>query len=629
MIMKSSNRKQIPRLFFGKIQTEGYESFLGLIQAAYKLLQAKEKKWFIFSIFALVSISFLDLVGIFLIGTLGSLAVVAIESATPGDRITQILNFIGLQDFKFETQVLLLGVASILILIARTAASIIVTKRLLFFLAKVSDRISSNIMKQIMNGNLPIINSFSTQSTLYYVTEGARSLIVSVLGSAGVFCAEIIVIFFLVVALAAISPIAAATSVSIIILVGFALSYFVNRRSESLGQEITNQKIVQNSFMLGILTSYREIFVRNQRDFFEDKFNLMQEKLTKNNINVVVLPLINRYVLESSIVIGSLIIAGLQFYFMDARKAIASLGIFLVVGTRIAPAAIRVQKCLIDIQVTASSAKLTLNYMQELEAGDFRSKGQNIGTEKTFQFNPTIVIENANFAYSDSKTPTLISINLEIGAGQYVAIVGPTGSGKSSLIDLILGLNLPDSGVVQISHGEPRQVLVENPGLISYVPQEIFILDGTIRENIEYGYSKNTFTDDEIIDVLRRCALDEFFVGNSNSLNTEIGENGSRISGGQRQRIGIARALISKPKLLILDESTNALDGKTEQLITSTLVSLKGDVTVITIAHRLSTVVNADLVVYIENGRIISQGDFNQVRKDVPDFDSQARIMGL
>ncbi|CAB4751833.1 unannotated protein [freshwater metagenome] len=606
-----------------------FESYLGLIRSAYDLLLAKERRQIKLATLALVAVSLLDLAGIFLIGILGSIAVTAIESGESGERIDQILNFLKLTNLRFETQVLWLGFASVVVLIARTSISILVTRKLLLFLGKISNRVSSEIMKRIMNGNLSIINTFSTQSTLYYVTEGARSLMVSILGSVSVLGSDIIVISFLIVSLALISPITAGTSIVLILFVGLGLSFFVNHRAEMIGEEITKHKIEQGSFLVAIINSYREIFVRSQRNFFEKKFMTMQENLTRKNVEVLALPLINRYVLEASVVIGSLIIAGVQFYFLDARRAVASLGIFLVVGSRVAPAAIRVQQSLIQIQVTSSSARLTLDYMKKLIEGDKKPISQGNIEYGIQNFEPVVAIENANFDYGDSNSPTLVNINLKIESGKYVAIVGPTGSGKSSLIDLILGLNLPDSGVVQISHGEPRQVLVENPGLISYVPQEIFILDGTIRENIEYGYNKNTFTDDEIIDVLRRCALDEFFVGNSNSLNIEIGENGSRVSGGQRQRIGIARALISKPKLLILDESTNALDGKTEQLITSTLVSLKGDVTVITIAHRLSTVVNADLVVYLENGRIVSQGDFNQVRKDVPDFDTQARIMGL
>jgi ABC-type multidrug transport system fused ATPase/permease subunit len=155
------------------------------------------------------------------------------------------------------------------------------------------------------------------------------------------------------------------------------------------------------------------------------------------------------------------------------------------------------------------------------------------------------------------------------------------------------------------------------------------ISDGTIRENVSMGYPRESASDELVWSALAVAQLSEFVSHLPEGLDTPVGERGAKISGGQRQRLGIARAMFTKPKMLVLDEATSALDGQTEADISDAIQNLKGSTTVIMIAHRLSTVRNADLVLYMDSGRIISRGSFEEVRKAVPDFDRQAQLMGL
>jgi ABC-type multidrug transport system fused ATPase/permease subunit len=167
------------------------------------------------------------------------------------------------------------------------------------------------------------------------------------------------------------------------------------------------------------------------------------------------------------------------------------------------------------------------------------------------------------------------------------------------------------------------------PGAIAYVPQDVLIINGSIRENVALGYPLENATDKLVNDALRIASLADFVDSLPDALETNLGERGARLSGGQRQRIGIARALFTKPKLLVLDEATSSLDSMTEESISNDIKSLKGSTTVIIIAHRLSTVKDADRVVYIEQGRILAVGTFDEVRSLVPDFDKQARLTGI
>ena len=197
------------------------------------------------------------------------------------------------------------------------------------------------------------------------------------------------------------------------------------------------------------------------------------------------------------------------------------------------------------------------------------------------------------------------------------------------MVDVLLGVLDPDSGSVRISGVTPLEAIAKWPGAIAYVPQDVLVTNGTIRENVALGYPLEAATDVLVNDAISIASLTDFVASLPEGLDTQLGERGAKISGGQRQRIGIARALFTKPKLLVLDEATSALDGGTEESISTDIHNLKGSTTVVLIAHRLSTVRDADLVLYMDKGEIVARGTFEEVRNSVPDFDRQAKLMGL
>ena len=194
---------------------------------------------------------------------------------------------------------------------------------------------------------------------------------------------------------------------------------------------------------------------------------------------------------------------------------------------------------------------------------------------------------------------------------------------------MILGVLEPDTGEVAISGMKASEVSQKWPGSLSYVPQDVIITNGTIRSNISLGFPEASGSDEMIWDAISVSQLKEYVNGLPDKEFAKVGERGTAMSGGQRQRLGIARALFTKPKLLVLDEATSALDGETEAKLSDAIRTLKGDVTVMLIAHRLSTVREADLVVYLEDGKIMATGTFEEVRATVPNFDRQASLMGL
>jgi ABC-type multidrug transport system fused ATPase/permease subunit len=244
-------------------------------------------------------------------------------------------------------------------------------------------------------------------------------------------------------------------------------------------------------------------------------------------------------------------------------------------------------------------------------------------------FVSNIQISNASLTYPKNTTRAISEVTLFIPPGASVAFVGPSGAGKTTIIDVLLGVLNPDEGSVLISGLPPILAVAKWPGAVSYVPQDVVIAAGTIRENVALGYPPEVATDEFVMSALKIAHLDEFVRGLPHGLDTQVGERGAKISGGQRQRLGIARAMFTRPHLLVLDEATSSLDGETEASVSEAIHAMRGLTTVVMIAHRLSTVQNADIVVYLSEGKVIATGTFEEVRNSVPDFDRQARLMGL
>lgn len=283
------------------------------------------------------------------------------------------------------------------------------------------------------------------------------------------------------------------------------------------------------------------------------------------------------------------------------------------------------------ISSAAQQAVPTYNLWNELAATtrtDLET-GFEVPIAQIENANYAITCENLSFSYGNDQLLAVDSISFKLVHGSSLAIVGVSGSGKSTLADLLLGLLSPNSGRSQLYGFDPAIYVAHRPGDISYVPQDVSMINDSIRHNISIGITDVEIDDDKINQALQRAHLSDFISSLPEGLETLVGENGVRLSGGQRQRLGLARALYSNPKILFLDEATSALDAETEQAITLALDELKGEVTTVTIAHRLATVRKSDLVLYLENGRCTAQGSFLQVRAISPAFDSQARLLGL
>ena len=600
-----------------------------LIGRSVRVLSRADQRKISVVVFLQIFLGLIDLAGVAAIGMLGSLAVRGVSSQGPGDRVEVVLRYLHLSNQTFQTQAAVLGCLAAGLLIGRTILSVIFARRTLYFLSRRGARVSSSLVSKLLSQNLLAIQARTTQETLYAVTRGVDSITLGVIGVTVTLISDISLLFVMTVGLLLVDPTIAVSTVFVFGCIGYLLYRLLNKQARKLGVNESVFTIANNEKIVEVLNSYRESVVRNRRYFYAKEIEKTKFKLADTLAEISFLPSISKYVIESTVVLGTLIISASQFLLQDASRAVATLSVFMAASTRIAPAVMRIQQGTIGIRQSLGSAEPTLTLIESLEGVEENPEATNSLDTSHLGFSPTVDIRNLSLTYPNKIVPALNQVSLEIESGTFVAIVGPSGAGKTSLVDVLLGVLDGTSGSVLISGNPPLQTIAKWPGAIAYVPQDVAMSSGTIRENITLGFPENSEDEGLIHDALRTAQLLTFIESLPQGLDTQVGERGTKLSGGQRQRLGIARAMFTKPKLLVLDEATSALDGQTESDISSSILELKGSATVVMIAHRLSTVRFADLVVYIDGGKILAQGTFEEVRMQVPNFEKQAQLMGL
>jgi ABC-type multidrug transport system fused ATPase/permease subunit len=594
-----------------------------------RILSAKDRKKFFAIVFIQIMLGVLDLLGVALIGLLGALAVSGIQSRDPSNKVEWLLNAININDMSFQNQAAIIGTIAAVVLIFRTFLSVLFTRKILFFLSRKGAELSSKLVERLLSQNLLFIQSRTSQETLYVLTHGVSAVTLGVLGTSAALLADGALLFAMTFGLIAVDPTIALSTFIVFSLIGYSLYKLLNVRAKELGTLSASLEVSSNEKITEVLHSYRESVVRNRRKFYSREIGLTRMKLANVLAELSFMPNIGKYVIESSIVLGALVISAFQFLLQDASNAVATLAVFLTAGTRIAPAVLRAQQGALAIRSNLSLAKPTLDFIDSLNLDDKVPDTEGNLDFKHIGFVGSISAKNLQFAYPGSSESAISCLNFDFSVGESIAIVGSSGAGKTTLVDLLLGVLIPESGEVLISGVSPQKAVSKWSGAIAYVPQDVVIVNGNVKENICLGYSVDQVDDQVVWQALNFAELETHFRNNPEGLSSQVGERGSGLSGGQRQRLGIARALFTNPFLLVLDEATSALDGETEAAITNALEKLKGKVTVVMIAHRLSTIRNVDRIIYMDQGKIIGEGDFESLRKKLPEFDRQAKQMGL
>lgn len=361
-------------------------------------------------------------------------------------------------------------------------------------------------------------------------------------------------------------------------------------------------KCMQQSF-----GGIKEIKIADKEDFFQESFYDTTTKLAKNQSTNGIYNAIPKPVMET-LCIGSLMLLVAIRVCMgtDPTKFVSTLSVFALGAFRLLPSVNKISGHIGVIMYDKASVSAIheelaqindVNGLERKEAG------------KSMKFEKEIKINNLTFQYDNAEKPVLSNIDVVIPKNKSVAFIGPSGAGKSTTVDLILGVLKAQSGTITVDGVNIQDNMGGWHDKIGYIPQVIYMMDDTIRNNIAFGVPADKISDDEVWKALEGAQLKDFVKGLDDGLDTIIGEMGARLSGGQRQRIGIARALYRNPEVLVLDEATSALDNDTEKAVMEAIDSLQGKMTLLIIAHRLTTIKNCQIVYEIKDGMVVEKAN--------------------
>ena len=610
------------------------------VKAALSLISRRDKRILVLLIGIQAGVSLLDLVAIALLGVVVALSASAVTGETP-TFVEMLLGRVGLENSDPLVLALILALSAAGLLITKSVISFLLTRLTLRFLANRQAMVSGNLAADLLSRPLLFIERRSSQETAYALTSGVNAAILGVLGNAVMIVSELTLVLILVAGLAAVDVLVTLFTIVFFALIGLLLHKILANWAGTLGAKVSQVEVASFASVQEVVRTYREVIVVGRRSMYVDRFRGLRWQAALVQADLQIMSQVSKYAFEVALVVGGGLLAISQLLTRDSAAALSVIVVFLAAASRMMPSLLRMQSSSLNIRTSAGVAEFTLSLAKDLEEERIEGPKRIILDSETRQrvesglrdghsgFFADVRLENVGLSYPNATTPAVSKITLNINLGTSLALVGSTGAGKSTLADLILGVLEPDTGTVTIGGDEPSLAIARSPGAITYVPQDIALVNGTIRDNVALGLPADLVLDHLIWEALERAQLAAFLTMQRDGLDTVIGEHGMRLSGGQRQRLGLARAFYTRPKLIVLDEATSALDAETEQAVSQALEALEGDVTLIIIAHRLATIMHCDQVAYLDQGSLAALGTFDEVRGMAPDFDRHAQLLGL
>lgn len=430
-----------------------------------------------------------------------------------------------------------------------------------------------------------------------------------------------------IIILLAAEPLTAVVTMVYLGLIAVFIYVLLSRRTLEAGRVNRRYSYKAAGLMTDMVGALKEVTLRNKFDEVASVVEEARFRATRARANIQFLGSVPKFVMDFALIGGLVLIGASQFFLSgDFTDAINAVVLFAAAAIRLIPALTGFQGTVNTLNSNASQVRAILRDIEEAQGYLARRK---VAGKKPLPHDPKeLVLDGVTFTYPNREDPAVRDISMMIKMGESVAFVGESGSGKSTLVDIILGLLEPQQGTIRIDGESIDDVLAHWRSLIGYVPQDVSLFDGTIEQNVALTW-KGKIDREKVIECLKKAQMWETTQARPGGLDARVGERGIGLSGGQRQRLGIARALYADPAILILDEATSALDTETEAEVAKAIHNLRGELTLISIAHRLSTVKDSDVLFYMEDGHVVTSGTFAEVVHAAPRFAQQARLAGL
>lgn len=573
------------------------------------------------------STNVLDLLGIALVGLLGSIAL-ALPVELP------ILGKIEATNSNLLIVLLLIT----LLFSFKSVLGVVLAKRTYSSLASIESRLSGKLISTMLARNYDDLKEESVGEIEWATLRSTQIAFTVVLGKAIELVAEILLAAGILV-LMLITDWRTALIVTLYFSLILLAFYLYTRHVLSNAGELYGESSVGFSDELkDVIRAFKEISVAEAMPFFTDRLSKMRQDVAVANSKNSYLAAIPRLIVETGLILGTLLFVGFHAYSASASTEWVNLGVFLFASLRMMSALLPIQRGISSLRYESGLATAAQKLLEKLTEMDFAPSvaTKNPGTtarpvEALFETPSGLAVEltDVSFSYPNSQKHSISGVSLAIERGSTVALIGPSGAGKTTLLELMVGLREPNSGTVSIEGLRPVALRQASPGAIALVPQKPGLISGTIAENVALGVPRDLLDEDRVLEVLAQANLLDFVEMLPEGIHSPLDKHLDSLSGGQTQRLGLARSLYTRPKFLALDEPTSALDPETEDVVAQNLTNLQRSITIVMIAHRLSTVKTADVIFVVDEGKIVAKGSLAKLVASNPRVRSYVALLDV
>lgn len=580
------------------------------------LTDSHPRRWIGSTVAASVTLALLDMAGVAAMIPLMQL----ITSGTPdGPFLQWVVQVLGTSELS--TLIPLMAGFVALAFIVKSIGSMAFRWWLLGRTSRIAALASSEMM------NRYVLSPYSAHrarslSVVYRNINDCTSQAASVLVAVVNVCTDFLMLLAIMAVLAISAPLVTAFAVVLFGGLVFGVQRILRARQLRIGEDLAVTSLEAWQALMPGLDGFRETRLTSSASSFVRNFRSARLRGAHLGREMGFISDVPRYLLEIAFIVAIVGIAVILFAMGDGEQVVPVLGLFAAASMRALPTMNRVSASLATTRGGQAGLRIMIETLDELQAEGSHDETPGSGPP----YVGDILLDGVTFAYPDAEQPVLSDLTLTIAENQTTAFTGGSGAGKTTVVDLVLGLLAPTSGAIRCGGRSIDDDLASWYSGIGVVPQDVFLLNATITRNIAFGEDAATIDMDRLHEAARQAQLTELLQELPDGVDTVVGDRGVRLSGGQRQRVGLARALYRRPRLLVLDEATSALDNATEHEIAQTLQALRGQMTIVIVAHRLSTIRSVDHLVHLREGRIGAEGTFDEVRAQDAEF---ARLVEL
>jgi ABC-type multidrug transport system fused ATPase/permease subunit len=554
-----------------------------------------------------VVLSIIDLVGL---GIIGPYVSIIVDPNALEGGFGNFLKYLGLPTEKKQL-LASLGFILLLVFILKTVFAIFVNRKIIKFGQDQQVRLRKLLMKSFQSLDYVEYLKKNSSEYIYSIQQLSQQYGLSVLLPILRIASDCIVGIVIISFLAWQSFSALALLISLLSILVFIYDRLFKKNIKKYGERANNASTAMLQGVQEGLEGFKEVRVLGKEDYFYNQVSTNAEQFAFFSVKSQILAITPRYLLELSLIIfivilvsGTLILGG------DFDALVPTVAMFGVAALRLLPSANLISSGLVQLRFSRDAVSRLNKDVQSIGKIKTISKSSSKSAHADFK---KLSLRSVSFSYPNSSKNVIENISLDIKAGESIGFIGSSGSGKTTLIDIILGLLIPQKGTIHFNNEIIESSLNDWSYQLAYLPQQVFLLDDTLSQNIALGVDSNEIDDTRLFDAINKARLSNLVKELNDGVDTMIGERGMRLSGGQRQRIALARAFYHERNVLVMDESTSALDTDTEKEIVEEIKRLKGQKTLLVIAHRLTTLKHCDKIIEIENGKIINCGNYKDI----------------